>query len=41
MKERLPVLPPKEDELLLTTAGFRNIQLFYAAFTFKGRVARA
>ncbi|WP_140846497.1 class I SAM-dependent methyltransferase [Paracoccus sp. FO-3] len=41
IKQQLPVLPPEEDELLLTTAGFRDIQLFYAAFTFKGWVARA
>lgn len=41
MKERLPVLPPEDDELLLATAGFRDIQLFYAALTFKGWIARA
>lgn len=41
IKERLPVLPPAEDEDLLQHAGFRNIQLFYAAFTFKGWIARA
>ncbi len=41
MEERLPVLPPKEEVELLETAGFRDIQLFYAAFTFKGWVARA
>lgn len=41
IKERLPVLPPEEEERLLTTAGFRDVQLFYAAFTFKGWVARA
>jgi len=41
MKERLPALPPEEDEQLLTAAGFRNIQLFYAALTFKGWIARA
>lgn len=41
IKQQLPVLPPEDDERLLTTAGFRDIQLFYAAFTFKGWVARA
>lgn len=41
MKERLPVLSPGQDERLLKAAGFSNIQLFYAAFTFRGWVARA
>lgn len=41
MKERLPVLPPEEDELLVKTAGFHSVELFYAAFTFKGWVAKA
>jgi len=41
MKERLPVLSPEEEQRLLTAAGFRDVQLFYAAFTFKGWVARA
>lgn len=39
MKERLPVLSPEEDEALLGEAGFQDIQLFFAAFTFKGWVA--
>lgn len=38
MKERLPVLSPEEDEEILREAGFSNIELFYAAFTFKGWV---
>lgn len=38
MKERLPVLSPHEDEMVLRTAGFSQIDLFYAAFTFKGWV---
>lgn len=41
MEERLPVLPPKEEVELLEAAGFRDIQLFYTAFTFKGWVAQA
>lgn len=41
MKERLPVLPPEDEVALLEEAGFSDIELFYAAFTFKGWVARA
>ena len=41
MKERLPVLTPEEDAELLRAAGFSDVQLFYAALTFKGWVARA
>ena len=41
MKERLPVLTPQEDAELLRAAGFSDVQLFYAALTFKGWVARA
>lgn len=41
MKERLPVLAPDEDARLLAAAGFRDVELFYAALTFKGWVARA
>lgn len=36
MKERLPVLSPTDDEAILREAGFTNIDLFYAALTFKG-----
>lgn len=39
MKERLPALSPAEDEALLRAAGFGEVQLFYAAFTFRGWVA--
>lgn len=39
MKQRLPVLSPEEDEAVLREAGFGDIQLFYAGFTFKGWVA--
>lgn len=38
--ERLPLLSPDEDEALLREAGFEDVELFYAAFTFKGWVAR-
>lgn len=41
MQERLPVLPPAEDALLLEAAGFRDVELFYAALNFKGWVAQA
>ena len=33
---RLPTLSPTEDAALLAEAGFTDIQLFYAAFTFRG-----
>lgn len=39
MKERLPALSPAEDEAVLREAGFADVELFYAAFTFKGWVA--
>ena len=38
MKERLPVLSPDQDVAILHDAGFRDIELFYAGFTFKGWV---
>ena len=37
----LPVLSPGQDEDLLRDAGFTDIELFYAAFTFRGWVAYA
>jgi tRNA (cmo5U34)-methyltransferase len=37
----LPFLSPAEDAALLAEAGFTNIQLFYAAFTFRGWVCTA
>jgi tRNA (cmo5U34)-methyltransferase len=40
MRKRLPVLSPEQDVALLREAGFTDIELFYAAFTFKGWVAR-
>lgn len=39
MKERLPTLSPEADEAVLRECGFDDVQLFYAAFTFKGWVA--
>lgn len=39
MKERLPVLSPEQDVSALHKAGFSRVELFYAAFTFKGWVA--
>ncbi len=38
---RLPLLSPEEDMAVLRDAGFEDIELFYAAFTFRGWVARA
>jgi tRNA (cmo5U34)-methyltransferase len=39
--ETLPILAPKDDEQLLRDAGFDNVELFYAAFAFRGWVAYA
>ncbi len=39
--ERLPILSPEHDEALLRDAGFEDVQLFYAGFTFRGWVAHA
>jgi tRNA (cmo5U34)-methyltransferase len=41
ISQNLPVLSPEEDEALLREAGFTDIALFYAAFTFRGWIARA
>jgi tRNA (cmo5U34)-methyltransferase len=38
MKERLPVLTPEQDAAILREAGFADVELFYAGFTFKGWV---
>lgn len=40
IKDLLPVLSPDEDVALLQQAGFTDVELFYAALTFKGWVAR-
>ncbi len=39
--ERLPFLSPEQDEALLREAGFSDVSLFYAGFTFRGWVAYA
>jgi tRNA (cmo5U34)-methyltransferase len=39
--ERLPLLSPEQDEGLLREAGFSQVSLFYAGFTFRGWVAYA
>jgi len=39
LAEHLPALSPDEDEALLREAGFSDVALFYAAFTFRGWVA--
>lgn len=39
MKERLPVLSPEQDVSTLQDAGFSQVDLFYAALTFRGWVA--
>jgi tRNA (cmo5U34)-methyltransferase len=36
--ERLPALSPKKDEEILRDAGFSDVALFYAGFTFRGWV---
>ncbi len=36
---QLPVLAPEADEALLKAAGFEDVELFYAGFSFKGWVA--
>jgi hypothetical protein len=41
MCARLPILQSDEDEVLLRQAGFSDPALFYAAFSFRGWVARA
>lgn len=38
---QLPTLSPEQDEELLRQAGFSDVALFYAAFTFRGWVAAA
>lgn len=40
ISSRLPVLSPQEDANVLAQAGFESIELFYAAFSFRGWVAR-
>ncbi|TJZ65020.1 class I SAM-dependent methyltransferase [Chitiniphilus eburneus] len=38
---RLHLLTPEQDEAILRDAGFSDVSLFYAGFTFRGWVARA
>jgi tRNA (cmo5U34)-methyltransferase len=37
--EHLPLLPSEQDEGLMRDAGFTDIAVFYAGFTFRGWVA--
>jgi tRNA (cmo5U34)-methyltransferase len=39
ISSRLPLLSPDQDVVLMQEAGFDHVELFYAAFTFKGWVA--
>ncbi|WP_271575718.1 hypothetical protein [Bradyrhizobium sp. CCBAU 11361] len=39
MTERLLLLTPAEEEDLLQEAGYSDVALFYAAFSFRGWVA--
>lgn len=41
MAERLPLLTPPEEEELLREAGFVDVELFYAALSFRGWVGTA
>jgi len=41
MMEGLPLLTPAEEEDLLRTAGFTDVALYYAAFSFRGWVGTA
>ena len=38
ISERLPMLSPEQDEAILRDAGFTDVALFYAGFTFRGWV---
>ena len=40
MTERLPLLSPAQEEDLLREAGYSDVALFYAAFSFRGWVAQ-
>lgn len=41
IRTRLHIVSPGEDESLLREAGFREVSLFYAGFTFRGWVGHA
>ena len=40
ISERLPLLDPAQEVALLQEAGFEDVELFYAGFTFKGWIGR-
>ena len=40
MAEKLPAISPEDEVELLEAAGFTDVELFYAAFSFRGWVAR-
>lgn len=41
LREQLAVLPPAREEALLREAGFEDVELFYAAMSFRGWIATA
>lgn len=41
VESHLNILTPEQDEAILLEAGFSNVSLFYAGFTFRGWVAYA
>ncbi len=41
MAQHLPLLSPSNEEALLMEAGFSDVALFYAGFSFRGWVATA
>ena len=41
MTERLPLLTPAQEEDLLREAGFADVEMYYAAFSFRGWVGTA
>jgi tRNA (cmo5U34)-methyltransferase len=41
MTERLYLLTPAAEEAMLKEAGFQDVALFYAAFSFRGWVGTA
>ncbi|KKB79980.1 methyltransferase [Devosia soli] len=41
MASKLMILSPEEDEALLREAGFRDVSLFYAAYSFRGWIGYA
>jgi tRNA (cmo5U34)-methyltransferase len=41
VEKNLSLLSPEEDAQILREAGFRSVELFYAAFTWRGWIAYA